>query len=212
MVNIFLVDDHPLIIEGFKKVLHDVPHFNIVGSAYSAADTFAQLSAHPSAHLVLLDLNLPDEDGIAVARKLYQEFPGIKILFLTSALEGAIIIKAMQAGANGYVLKNTGLPELVTAIDAVMRGETYISREANAALIGALQAQANQPLQAASLTRREREILLLLAQGLTSQEIARRLTLSPYTIDTHRKNMLQKFGVHNVQALVNVVSQRGLLH
>ena len=211
MVNIFLVDDHPLIIEGFKKILQDIPHFNIVGAAKSAAETFAQLRAHPAAHLVLLDLNLPDDDGIAVAKRLRDEFPGIKIIFLTFTLDGAIILKALQAGANGYVLKNTELPELVTAIDTVMAGETFVCREANAAMITALQAQANEPKQEASLTRREKEILELLVQGFTNQDIAHRLSLSTYTVDTHRRNMLQKFGVHNIQGLLNIVRKRGLL-
>ena len=209
MVNIFIIDDHPAIIAGIKNFLAEVPHFQVVGTAKSAHEALILHRQYPAAHLFLVDLNLPDEDGLELARKLRQEFGSIKIVFLTSTIDGALILKAMQAGANGYVLKSSELNELIGAIDTVMGGATFMSVEANTAMIQALQAQAYESKAEVSLTRREKEIVQLLEKGLTSPEIAQRLSLSTYTVDTHRKNMLQKFGVHNTQGLLNIIQKNG---
>jgi DNA-binding NarL/FixJ family response regulator len=162
-------------------------------------------------NLVLLNLNLGDIDGITLCEQLRNEFSFMKIVIVTSTNDGPIVLKAIKSGADGYILKTSGLNELTLAIKRVMQGETYICKEANAAMITALQSESIEPNKIASLTRREKEILKLLFKGFTSQEIAGQLSISVYTIDTHRKNMLQKFNVHNTQGLLHFVNQHNLL-
>ena len=135
----------------------------------------------------------------------------VKILGLTYVNEAGIITQLIKKGANGYLLKNMERDELIHAINQVLDGTLYLSKAANEKIIEQLQ---NSGLTAGNipvLTRREKEILLLLAEGLTSHDIADKLFLSTYTIDTHRKNMLQKFNVHNTQALLKAVQSFRLI-
>lgn len=212
MINIFLIDDHPLILEGLKKILQDDPGFNITGTAQTSDQALASLRENPSPHIILLDLNLGEEDWLLLYHQLKKEFSMMKIIIISSTGDGQIILKAMRVGANGYILKTSGLRELKEAIHKVMLGETYICREASAAMINALQNDRSSTKEIASLTRREREILNLLDKGYTSSEVADMLHLSIHTIDTHRKNMLQKFKVHNTQGLLHFVNQHRLLN
>ncbi|MBL7745460.1 MAG: response regulator transcription factor [Chitinophagaceae bacterium] len=211
MIKLLIIDDHPLVIDGIKTMLKDESYLHIEAAAKTAKEALNILEAGIAVDIILLDINLPDMDGLRLCEIIRDMNKTVKILGLTYVNEAGIITQLIKKGANGYLLKNMEREELITAINQVMDGTIYLSKAANEKIIQQLQSlglpQNNVPV----LTRREKEILQLLSEGLTSQEIAGRLFLSSYTVDTHRKNMLQKFNVHNTQSLMNVVRELGII-
>jgi two-component system, NarL family, nitrate/nitrite response regulator NarL len=207
MIKLLIVDDHPLVTDGITTMLQDVGYMQIAGAAKSGKDALSFLENNPSIDIILLDINLPDIDGLRVCSLIRERNKTIKIIGLTYVNEAGIITQLIKKGGNGYLLKNMEREELITAIDRVMNGEVYLSKAANDKIIQQLQEYDIPGKSLPALTRREKEILQLLSKGLTSQEIASKLFLSTFTVDTHRKNMLQKFNVHNTQALINVAQE-----
>jgi DNA-binding NarL/FixJ family response regulator len=175
-----------------------------VATAASAAEAYAAVAAH-GPDVVLLDINLPDQNGLEVCRKLVETYSGLKVLALTTLNERSYVTGMMQQGAAGYVLKNASPEELAEAISRVRAGKKYFSDEVQELLL--------QPAPAAVplLTRREKEILGFIAEGQTSQEIADRLFLSALTVETHRRNLLAKFEVNNTAALIRLAARHQLL-
>jgi len=213
MISIFIVDDHPLVIDGIKTMLKNVEYVQIVGEAKTANEAVRVLNDPQSApvDIVFVDINLPDIDGLRLCELLRQTNKLIKIIGLTYINEAGIITQLIKRGGNGYLLKTMEREELIEAIDQVLDGNVYLSRQANKKILQQLQAYDISGQNVPTLTRREKEILKLLSEGLTSNEIANQLYLSSYTIDTHRKNMLQKFNVHNTQALLKAVNEFKIL-
>ena len=213
MIRIFIVDDHPLVIDGIKTMLKDVDYVEIIGQAKTANEAMRVLN-DPGASpvdIVLVDINLPDIDGLRLCELLRQSNKTIKIIGLTYVNEAGIISQLIKRGGNGYLLKTMEREELIDAINQVLDGNVFLSRQANEKILQQLQAYDISGHSIPTLTRREKEILKLLSEGLTSNEIASQLFLSSYTIDTHRKNMLQKFNVHNTQALLKAVNEFKIL-
>jgi len=211
MINLLVVDDHPLVIDGITTMLQDVGYIKIAGAAKTAKAALAFLEEHPETDILLLDINLPDIDGLRLCGLVRERNKTIRIIGLTYVNEAGIITQLIKQGANGYLLKNMERQELMTAIDQVMDGNIYLSKAANEKIIQQLQALDLPGKTLPALTRREKEILQLLSKGFTSHEIAAKLFLSTFTVDTHRKNMLQKFNVHNTQALINVANELRIL-
>ncbi len=192
-------------------MLKDENYLHIEASVKSGKDALAYLDNNPLPDVILLDINLPDTDGLRLCEIIRAKSKSVKIIGLTYINEAGIITQLIKKGANGYLLKSMEREELIEAINKVMDGSVYLSKAANEKILEQLQQydlpQKNIPV----LTHREKEILQLLSEGMTSNEIAGRLFLSNYTIDTHRKNMLQKFNVHNTQSLINAVRKLGVL-
>jgi DNA-binding NarL/FixJ family response regulator len=211
MIKILIIDDHPLVIDGVKTMLKDVDYLQISGSVKTGREALAWLEQHSDTDIALLDINLPDMDGLRLCELIRAKNKTLKIIGLTYVNEAGIITQLIKKGGNGYLLKNMEREELITAIDQVMDGSIYLSKAANEKIVQQLQAYQLPGNGVPSLTRREKEILQLLIKGLTSQEIAGKLFLSTFTVDTHRKNMLQKFNVHNTQALINVANELRVL-
>jgi len=207
MVKLLIVDDHPLVIDGLKTMLKDVGYIQITGSVKNGKDAMSFLDDHPDVNVVLLDINLPDTDGLRLCEQIRVKNKTAKIIGLTYVNEAGIITQLIKKGANGYLLKNMEREELIKAIDQVMDGSIYLSKAANEKIVQQLQAYDLPGNTLPALTRREKEILQLLAKGFTSHEIASQLFLSTFTVDTHRRNMLQKFNVHNTQALINMANE-----
>jgi two-component system nitrate/nitrite response regulator NarL len=207
MVRILIVDDHPLVIDGIKTMLKDETYFHIEAATKTGKEALAFLDGSPAVDIILLDINLPDTDGLKLCEQIRTKNKSVKIIGLTYVNEAGIITQLIKRGANGYLLKNMEREELIHAMNQVMDGIIYLSKAANEKIIQQLQPYDLSKNNIPVFTRREKEILTLLAEGLTSQEIAARLFLSNYTVDTHRKNMLQKFNVHNTTALLNVVRE-----
>jgi two-component system, NarL family, nitrate/nitrite response regulator NarL len=207
MVKLLIVDDHPLVIDGLKTMLKDVGYIQIAGAVKNGKDALAWLDAQAEVNVILLDINLPDTDGLRLCEQIRIKNKTVKIIGLTYVNEAGIITQLIKKGANGYLLKNMEREELINAIDQVMDGSIYLSKAANEKIVQQLQAYDLPGNAMPALTRREKEILQLLAKGLTSHEIATQLFLSTFTVDTHRRNMLQKFNVHNTQALINMANE-----
>ncbi len=205
-IRVLLVDDHRIVLEGLRVLLAPLSHITVVGSATTAAEA-RDLARHTRPHVVLLDLNLPDGSGIDVCQQLLAEQPGLRVVALTTLNKRSYLTRMIQAGAAGYVLKNALPEELAEALVKVCAGKTFFSEEMQQLLL-----QAEAPASPApSLTRREKEVLGCIAEGLTSQQMADKLFVSYLTIETHRRNLLTKFKGHNTITLVKQATQHGLL-
>ena len=198
-IRVVLVDDHRMLLAGLQMLLQPLGHIEVVGTATSAAEAYTTVAAHLP-DVVLLDLNLPDQSGVEVCRQLTAAYPRLRVLVLTTLQERSYVTRLMQEGASGYVLKNASPEELAEAIARVQAGKKYFSEAIQELLLQPEPAAPTRPV----LTRREREVLQLLASGLTSQQMADQLFLSTLTIETHRRNLLTKFGAPNTAVLVRL--------
>ena len=205
MIAVFIIDDHPMVIEGIKMLVQHSAIVQITGSAADAYDALEKLK-QIRVDVALVDINLPDLDGIELCKQLKQRFPEMKILGLSTFKERSYITRMIGAGASGYLLKNASGEELEDAIQTAHKGRLYMSLE----ITGILTNPHEKP-EAPLLTSREKEVLCLIGEGLTNGEIAEKLFISPLTVDSHRKNLLAKFGVKNTAAMVKVGLQLGLL-
>lgn len=209
-ISIIIADDHQVVVEGLCMVLNDVPKMQVIATANNGKELLDLLVNH-SPQLILLDIEMPVMDGLAVCKKIKANYPAIKILVLSSFNKGAVIQQMIKNGADGYVLKNKVSEELVDAIHTILKGEMYVDEEANRALLLSI---ANRPSDSSfrpSLTKREKQVLHLIVQEFNTSEIAQELFLSVNTIESHRKNLLSKLGAKNVAGLVRIAMERGYL-
>jgi DNA-binding NarL/FixJ family response regulator len=199
IINIMLVDDHPLVRDGLRARLEAVPHFRVVAEAGGADEALQQAGEH-SIDLVLMDINMRGVSGIEATALLRQRFPDVAVLILSMHDKLEYVSQAMQAGAKGYVLKDAPGKDIVLAIDTVMAGGIYYS--------AALAKQLARPLvQDNQLTVREQEVLQQLATGQSNKQIARTLALSVRTVETHRLNIKRKLGIEGQAELIRYAVQ-----
>jgi DNA-binding NarL/FixJ family response regulator len=198
--KVFIVDDHYMVIEGIRSLLQNEKGIESVGHAMNASSCLAFLNTMQP-DVILMDINLPDKNGIELCREVKTKYPSVQIVGLSSFNQQSFIEKMMESGASGYVLKNATREELCEAIDAVMHGQKYLSDEAASVI------KRNEDSKKPILTRREKEVLALIAEGLTNHDIAERLFISTTTVDTHRKNLLAKFEVKNTATLIRMAAQ-----
>lgn len=204
-IKVFITDDHYMVVEGIRSILQLEKNIEWLGHAMTADSCMAFLhSQQPD--VLLLDINLPDKSGIDLCKEIKAKYPDIQILGLSSFNQQSYIQKMMQNGASGYVLKNASIEEIVKAIEAAMNGEIFLSYQASIAI------DKNKNALTPVITRREKEVLMLIAKGLTNKEIADKLFISTTTVDTHRKNLLAKFQVKNTASLISLATQNELLH
>lgn len=202
MINVFIVDDHPLITEGLKSLLNDCEDICVVGTASNAIDALDALKRQP-VDIAFLDINLPDISGVELCKKIRDKLPHIKCVALTTSNERSHVGRMMQNGAMGYLIKSSPKEELVKAIRQVHLGGYYMNVN--------VQEVTPKSVQVPFLTRREKEVLGLISEGMTNNEIAEKLFVSPATVKTHRENLLMKFEVANTAALIKLAAQQGLL-
>lgn len=202
--KIFIVDDHYMIIEGIRSLLQYQKGIEWMGHATNAASCMAFLEQHEP-DVILMDISLPGKTGIDLCLEVKTTYPDAQIIGLSSFNQHSFIQKMIDNGASGYVLKNATLEELLKAIETVSRGGTFLSPEAELSL------QKNEKSLIPIITRREKEVLKLIAEGLTNNEIASKLFISATTVDSHRKNLLSKFEVKNTASLIRVASQLQLI-
>ena len=217
-INIFIVDDHQIFLDGISSLLEEEEQIQILGTAHNgkvAIDKIAALSSE--VNVVLMDINMPEMDGIEATKQLKSLYPNIKILMLTMHSEPRFIKECIEIGAKGYVLKNISKDDLLKAIDHVNDNKAFLDSAAQEQLINAVtssdddfDSKAYDQLTA-QITTRELEILQHIALGLTSQDIANKLFISQNTVETHRKNMLSKLNVNNTAALLKIVYKKGLV-
>lgn len=202
--RIFIVDDHFMVIEGIKSLLQKEAEIEWTGHATNAESCMAFLKREQP-DLILMDISLPDKSGIELCREVISKYPAVRIIGLSTFNQRSYIEKMMENGASGYLLKNAGKEEILKGIETVMQNKKYLSHEA------ALTIRSNQEKELPVLTRREKEVLHLIAQGNTNQEIAEKLFISFSTVDTHRTNLLLKFEAKNVAVLINLATKNGFL-
>ena len=215
MIRVFIVDDHTLIRDGLRTLLAADPLFEVVGEASNGQALLDQLPT-VATDVVLLDLNMPVLDGLATTHRLREEYPDLRILLLSMMTHERTIGEALAAGAHGYVLKNADKYEVVAALQGVAAGKRFLCSEIGLGLLEKLLLQEPRPpalgtSPGVSLTHREREILQLVASGLTNQEIADQLFTSKRTVESHRQNLLEKTGARNTPALVKYAMEHDLL-
>lgn len=205
-IRVFIVDDHPMVVEGMTTMLQQEPSIEVAGYAMNAASCLG-FFVRNTADVVLLDINLPDKNGTELCEELKKRFPEMKILGISNFNQGSYIREMMNRGASGYVLKNVSKTELLEAIQRVYKGQQYMSLEVSQAMRQEAERQESLPL----ITKREKEVLKLIADGLTNPEIAEKLFVSPSTVDSHRKSLLAKFHLKNTAALVRVALENKLI-
>lgn len=203
-VNVFIVDDHGIVRDGIRALLHDVKDITIVGEAENGEDALNKLACMTNqVDVILMDVNMPVMDGIEATNRILHQYPEMKILALSMHDDESHIINMIQESASGYILKTTGQKELTKALRLVAEGHSYFTKEASDIMLDYIaQKRPTRSRSEGDLTNRESEILKLIAAEYTNQEIADRLCLSPRTIDTHRRNLLQKLDAKNTAGLV----------
>lgn len=202
-----IIDDHPVVQEGLKSLLHDKPEIELSGCFALGLEALSFLE-HNSVDVILLDISLPDINGIELCKRIKQLDKEVKILGLSNYSERSMIMQMLQNGANGYILKNASAEELLQAIRQVLNNRIILSQDVQKALASPV---TKEFIDTPQLTRREKEILQLIADGLTTSEIASRLIISPLTVETHRKNLMQKFKVNNAAAMIKAATDCSLL-
>lgn len=207
MIRVFIVDDHPVVIEGIHSLLMNEKDIAWVGQAMNAASCLG-FFVNNTADVVLMDISMPGMDGVELCAIMKEKYPGIFILGLSTFNQGIYIKKMMENGASGYILKNSTKEELVRAIHIVHDGGIYFSGEASQALA---EYQRSSKPELPVLTPREKEILELIAEGYTNPQIAEKIFLSQFTVDSHRKNLLAKLNVKNTASLIRLAVEQKLI-
>jgi two-component system, NarL family, response regulator NreC len=200
--TVLICDDHELFREGIKAILRAEPSITVVGEARNGREGVDKaLDLRPQA--VLMDMEMPELNGLEATRRIRQAGPNVQVLILTMYAEEDLVARCLQAGAAGYVLKDVPATQLVYAIQAVARGGRYLSPEA---LKGVVDHYASGPPRTESrydrLTGREREVLKLLAEGVSAKQVATRLSLSVKTVDVHKTNLMRKLDLHDRAELI----------
>lgn len=202
--KVFITDDHYMVIEGIRSLLQNEREIEWMGHASNADSCLAYLQNHQP-DVILMDINMPGMSGIDLCKLVKEKYPAVFVVGLSTFNQQSFIHKMMDNGASGYVLKNATQQELMEAIITVAKGKTYLSDEAASAL------KKTEATDMPLITRREKEVLALIAEGLTNIEIAEKLFISSATVDTHRKNLLIKFQTKNTASLVKTAMQLQLI-
>ena len=211
-IKIALVDDHKIVRDGIKTLLNSQSDIEVVAEASSGQEILSKIKEH-SIDIIIMDINMPDGDGITATKQIKEKYQHIKVLVLTMSDDDLHVRKMIQAGASGYIMKSAGRKELREAIDTVMKGKYYFSDEATHSIMMDLvkgKGKSTSP-EAVHITDRELEILELIVQEYTNQEIAEKLFISSRTVDAHRRNLLQKTGARNTAGLVKYAFQHNLI-
>ncbi len=206
MIKVYIVDDHAVVIEGIYSLLLKEKDIEMAGYASNAANCLQYFSSH-TADVILMDISLPDMNGVDLCKLIKKNYPGIMVLALSTFNQGTYIRKMMESGASGYLLKNAGRQEIIEAIKVVVKGKTYLSFDAGQALKSGTEQLNSIP----PLTKREKEVLSAVAEGLTNMQIAEKLFISVDTVESHRKNLHAKLNVKNTAMLVRFALENDLL-
>lgn len=205
-INIVIVDDHPIVIEGLKMMLSNQSYFHVSESFTTGSEIITFIKTNP-VDIILLDITLPDYSGIEICKEIKKGAPNTSVIMFSNRSERSIIMQCIQNGASGYLLKNTSIDELIECLKGALSGNIVFCNETKQ-IISKL---SHTTIATPRLTKREKEILKLVAEGKTSALIADELFLSPLTVDTHRKNLLQKFQAKNSTELISLAIQHNMI-
>ena len=211
MIKVLIADDHAIVRTGLRALLNSEPSMKLVGEASGGYEAI-ELAGKSNADILVLDISMPDLDGISVTKKIKSQFPGLPILILTVHEDEALLREAIRVGAAGYVLKRAAETELISAIRAIMGGVLYVDPSMVRVLLSdEIKPTATLPESVEPLTRREKEILKLIAQGYTNRQTAEELNISTRTVEGHRANLVAKLGLRSRVELVRYAREQGLI-
>lgn len=213
--SIVVIDDHPLFREGLKSIIARARQYDVVGEAGDARKGLEDVKKYKP-DLVIVDISLPDKSGIEVARAIRSRFPGTRIIIVSMHSKIDYIVEAFQAGATGYIVKESASDRLILGLETVLNGEYFLDSSISHAVVEKL---LKEPLKDTrvedadygSLTPREQEVMRLLAEGFAVKEIAEKLYISPKTVENHRSNLMRKLGLRNAIELARYAARLGLI-
>jgi len=208
MIRILLADDHVLVRQGFKMILSAQPDMQIVGEAANGREA-VELAEKLQPDLVIMDVTMPELNGIEATRRLVTIAPRARVLALSMHKDSVYVREILRAGARGYLLKDSADADLIAAVRAVAKGEGYLSPAVSEAVLTDYRRHVTDPLDL--LTTREREVLQMIAEGKTNKEIATSLNLSVYTVEAHRGRVMEKLNLHSTGELVRFALRNGLI-
>ena len=212
-IRIFIADDHPVLRSGIKSLISERPEYEVVGEADSGVEALNMISVLKP-DIVMMDITMPGVNGIEATKRILEERPDVKVVMLSMHTDVFHAIDAFRAGAIAYVLKDSGATELFQAIEKALVGEKFASPAVTAGLLNDFvdnirQTQSHEPFD--TLSAREREVLKLIADGLTSKEVAEKLFISVATVKSHRNNLMRKLNCNEMAGLIKIAIRKGLV-
>lgn len=211
-INIILVDDHQMFRDGVKSVLSDEANISVIGEVGNGQDLYTLLE-NTKADLIITDISMPDISGIEITKFVSENYPEIKILVLSMHSNEEFITKALSSGANGYLPKDTSMNELLEAINTIYHGENYFNKDISNTILKSIINKSktkSDTEKIESLTKREKEIIRLVVEGLSNKEIAGKLFISIRTVDSHKTNIMHKLNLKSSVELVKYALKRNL--
>lgn len=211
-LRLLIADDHKIVREGLKTLLHGLSDISVVGEAADGLSAI-ELTQRLQPHIVILDISMPEINGIEAARRILADNPGVRLIALSMHADRRFVLAALKAGFKGYLLKDSAFEDLTRAIRTVMNGQVFLSSTITAIVVTDLIRQSSEVTGETAFDRlspREREILQMIAEGKSTKEIAARLQISVKTVETHRKQIMDKLDLHTVAELVKYAIKEGL--
>jgi two-component system nitrate/nitrite response regulator NarL len=209
-IRLLIVDDHPVVRKGISACLAQHPKLQIIGEAANGTEALNK-ARELKPDIILMDIDLPEKNGLVVTETLRKELPAIRVLILSMYTNTDYVLRIVQSGASGYVLKGGSTEDLVRAIETVNNGDSFFSPEVARTALNQFVRGGNQPGGLAVLTTREREVLIHIADGLSNKEIASQLGVGVRTVETHRERIMKKLNIHSVAGLTKFAISQGLV-
>ena len=215
-IKVLLADDHSIVRDGLKALLDEDPIVDIVGEAANGKQVITFCEEHKP-NVILMDINMPEMNGIEATRAVVSSFPDVRVLVMSMFGDQKFISEALEAGAMGYMMKNVGKDALIEGIQTVHEGKSYFTRDVSEIMMAkymkssSVKSPDNLVYNVADLTRREKEIIKLVADEMTNLVIGDKLFISSRTVETHRRNILKKLGIKNTAGLIKFAVENNLL-
>lgn len=210
LIKLAITDDHKMVLKGIESMLIATREIEVVGTYENAYETIEHIEKDKP-DVLLLDINLPDINGIDLCRQLVKKYPDLKIIALTNFDDISFTKRMLKNGAHGYLLKNTDKLEILEALKTVLSGELYIQKDIQKKLLNQSYQKTNDNGLIPKLTRREKEVLRAISEELTTQQISEKLFISPKTVETHRMNIMSKLGAKNSVGIIKIAIEKELL-
>lgn len=211
LIRVLLADNHTLVRAGLRALLQNIEGIQVVAEAGDGREALRLIAAHQP-DVVLMDVAMPEMNGLEATARVVKEFPNVRVIILSMHANEEYVLQALRTGAAGYVLKDSGVSELELALRAIAKGETYLSPAVSKHVVADyVRRVGSESSSLEQLTPRQREILQLLVEGRTTKEIAKLLYISVKTVETHRAQLMERLGIHDVAGLVRYAIRMGLV-